>query len=113
MNRDFLLWTPILISPSVWFLTLAVNFALAPLPCGGGGEIARRAVSSIALLITAAAGVLALSLWRRNRLEELPAEGAPIERVRAMTIAGIVLSAGFFLVIAAQALPDFILAGCE
>ena len=50
--------------------------------------------------------MLAFSLWKRNRMEELPAQGAPVQRVRAMAIAGMVLSAGFFLVIVANLYPS-------
>ena len=113
MKRDALLWTPILVSPSVWFLTLVANFALAPLPCGGPGALARRTVSMVALLITALVGMLAIQLWRRNDTQDVPAQEAAAERVRAMARAGVIMSASFFLVIVAQALPDFILAGCE
>jgi hypothetical protein len=113
MKRDLLLWTPILASPAVWFVTLLANFALAPLPCSGPAETIRRGISLLALVMIGAAGLLAWWLWKRNRADPLPAQGAPVERVRAMALSGVVLSAGFFLVILAQSLPDFMLTGCE
>jgi len=111
-KRDTLLWTPILGAPFIWFLTLLTNFALAPLPCGKA-EMIRRVVSAIALVLTASMGALAVSLWRRNRVSELPAAGAPAERVRAMSVAGVALSASFLLVLVAQAMPDFLISGCQ
>jgi hypothetical protein len=111
-KRDLLLWTSILLPPAIWFLSLTANFALAPLPCGNG-SIIRGVVWIVALVITAATGALAVSLWRNNRVEALPAEGAPADRVRAMSIAGVVLSVSFFVVIVAQSLPDLIMAGCS
>lgn len=111
MKRDLLLWLYILVPPSVWFVTLLANFALAPLPCTGASALARRSISVAALLIDATAALLAFLYWRR--VQALQGEGAPVSRVRTMSMAAIVLSAGFVLVIIAQALPDFLMTGCE
>jgi hypothetical protein len=111
MKRDLLLWLFVLVPPAVWFVTLLANFALAPIPCASGGVLARRSVSLAALLINAAATLLAFLYWRR--VQTLHGEGAPVSRVRAMSIAAIVLGGGFALVIIAQSLPDFLMTGCE
>jgi len=54
-----------------------------------------------------------VSSWRTVRRDEQTAAGAPAERVRSMALAGVVLSAGFLLVVIAQTYPDFVLTGCQ
>ena len=111
-RRARLLWTPIIVSPLAWFTAMLINFALTPLPCNGSAPLARAAVWIGALVVTAAAGMLGWSLRRENTGEHA-AQGAAAHRVRAMALAGAVLSASFFLVIIAQAMPDLLLAGCQ
>ncbi len=107
LKRDLLLWMAILTGPVLWFVNLETDFALAPTACTGG-KVAIYAVALVCLLITAGMGFLALSVWRR-----LDADSMSVERARVMAVAGVVLSASFAVVIFAQMLPDFILAGCE
>jgi len=109
MSRDVRLWASILAAPSAWFISLSANFALAPLACVSSGRVWLQVVSAVSLLIAAASGFVAYSAWR----EYGPAEGAPAERIRNMALAGLVLSAGFSLVILAQWIPNILLAGCE
>ena len=113
MKRDLRLWIPILLPPTIWFLSLLANFALAPATCNVGGELVRHAVSIGSLITVGAATAFAGWLWMRTSIRVSPAEGAPSERVRAMALAGVGLSAAFLVVIAAQAIPDFILTGCQ
>jgi hypothetical protein len=113
IKRDILLWTTILVPPIVWFTNLLVNFAVAPLACNGPGMSALHTASFLSLLIGAASTLLAVSLWRKLGTEATPATGAPASRVRAMAAAGVVMGAGFVLAIIAQAVPQFILTGCE
>ena len=113
MKRDLLLWTPILISPLVWFISMEANFALAPLACDAHAAVWIYVVSFASILITAGLCGLAVSSWRTVRRDEQTAAGAPAERVRSMALAGVVLSAGFLLVVIAQTYPDFVLTGCQ
>lgn len=112
-RRDALLWTSILVPPGVWFLTLLANFAIAPVTCDGSGKIAVNSVSLAGLLISGCCGLLAWSVWRGLERDTPQTAGAPVQRVRTMAVAGLVLSASFFLVILAQAIPDLMLKGCE
>lgn len=112
-KRAVVLWTPILIPPAIWFLCLEANYVLAPFACGSDGKLNLFLVSIAGLIITAMAGLMARSSWQFVRREEPHVEGAPYRRMRWMAIAGLVFSAGFFLAIAAQLLPDIVLAGCD
>ena len=104
-KRDILLWTSILLSPLAWFANLCINYAIAPLTCGGHGKIASSAISIAALIVTVLCGLLALRLLQREK--------GVADRSQAMSIAGAVISAGFFLVIVAQAIPQILFSGCE
>lgn len=103
MNRNLALWTGLLAGPIVWFFSLEAKFALAPWVCAFGWKPAAYAVSLAAFAITAGAGVIAWRQWQH-------VEG---ERAQAMALGGVMLSAGFLVVLVAQALPELILAGCE
>jgi hypothetical protein len=107
-KRDLLLWTTILGPPSVWFLSLATNFTLAPLTYGG--VLARRLILLLALVLIGIAGALAALLWRRTQADDGTMQGPNAERARAMAVAGVFLSVGFFLVMVAQSIPEFMLA---
>jgi hypothetical protein len=98
-RRGLVLCTPLLASPLAWAVSLLANFALAPQGCAWQGKLAIHIVSFSAMAVTAASSILAWSSWQRER-----GTGA---------LAGLVLSAAFFLVIVAQSLPNFLLAGCE
>lgn len=112
-SREVRLWTPILASPAVWFFTFLANYALAPLACIKEAKLILILVWLAGFIITGGAGLLALNEWRQVKVIEADAHGAPSERVRTMALAGLVLSAAFLVVIVAQSLPDFILAGCQ
>jgi hypothetical protein len=36
MKQKGIAWAGIFVGPTVWFLSLEANFAIAPLMCGGG-----------------------------------------------------------------------------
>jgi hypothetical protein len=107
MTRGQIFLMGIVPGPAAWFLNLNANFALAPVACTWGWKFALHAVSAAALLAVAvAAGVC----WKNSG----PVEGDTLADSRyRFALAGLALNALFFLVILAQALPNFLLAGCE
>jgi hypothetical protein len=113
MKRDLALWTGVLAGPVAWLTSFQANFALAPVACVLKGKLALYAISVVALLLTAAAGVVAWQQWT-GAGKEWPGQGGDTTaRVRIMAIGGVLLSAMFFIVILAQAIPEVILAPCE
>lgn len=113
MSRGVQLWLAVLTGPLVWFASLLANFALTPQVCEGGGTAMLFGVMAVSLVLTASAGLLAWRLWRRTGVE-LPGEsGGAAGYRRTMGLAGVLLSAMFFLVILAQSVPTFLLRGCE
>ena len=98
--RRFLLTTAVLASPLVWFASHSAQFALSPWTCPWRSNIALWLVVFVALLLDAGSGILA---WKQQ----------PDVMPRWLSISGAALSAGFFVVIVAQAIPVLMLGGCE
>ena len=113
MKRDVALWTGVLAGPIAWLTSFQANFALAPAACALQAKLVLYAISVVALLVTAAAGVVAWQQWT-GAGKEWPGQGGDTTaRVRIMAIGGVLLSSTFFIVILAQAIPEVILAPCE
>ena len=113
MSRDFALWTGLLAGPIVWLISFEANFALAPWACVFQAKLALYVVSIVALLLAAASGFLAWRQWSALG-RELPGDGGGgLPRLRVMALGGVLLSAMFFLVILAQAIPEVVLGACQ
>jgi hypothetical protein len=96
--RRTLLGAGLLLAPIAWFASLEADFALAPLACAGHGKTSLLLVSMASIAVA----LLGCSLaWFQRRVD------------RRLGIAGTVISAFSALVILAQAIPNFILGGCE
>ena len=102
MTSNMLLWVWLLASPVVWFLNLAANYVIVSLDCSVRAKTALY-LSALSLGVTAVAAVFS---WRQWRILE------PSRR-RDMALGGTALGCLFFFVILAQAIPNFVLAGCE
>ena len=112
-KRDVALWTGVLAGPIIWLCSFEANFALAPWACIFQVKLALYVVSFLGLLLCAASGVLAWQQWKAVGTE-LPGDGGgPLPRIRVMALSGVVLSASFFLIVLAQAIPELMLAPCE
>lgn len=98
-----LIRTAALAAPLIWFLNQVAQFALAPLACAWKSNALLVLISVCALALDAVCGVAA---WSASR------DTAHLVMPRWLALSGVVLSAGFFLVIFAQALPNLMLAGC-
>jgi len=113
MNRAVSAWVAVLAGPVAWFASLLANFALTAQICARGWKALLFAVTILALILTASAGVLAWRLWRETGVE-LPGETAGVAGFRrSMGLAGVLLSGMFVVVIIAQAIPNLIFRGCE
>ena len=113
MNRDLALWIVVLAGPVVWLCSFEANYALAPWACTFQSKVALYLVSLLALALCAASLVFAWKLWKQFGAEWHAQDAGAIPRARAMAISGIVLSAAFFIVVLAQAIPEFMLESCQ
>jgi hypothetical protein len=112
-RRNLALWTGVLAGPVVWLLSFEANFTLAPWACEFNTKIALFLVTIAALILVAASGLLAWREWNTlGRVSPDDIAGA-LGRSRVMALGGVLLSAMFFLVIVAQAIPELILGACE
>jgi hypothetical protein len=98
------LWIGLLTGPLVWFFHMEANFALVEWACPNHDWIL-HVVSAVSLLLVAIAGLIAGREWREP--PGVPRSG------QYMAVLGMVLSAGFFLVILAQEIPTWVLTPCQ
>jgi hypothetical protein len=113
MKRDAALWIGLLVGPVAWLISLETNFALTDLGCGGSAKFSVYIVSFAALMITAGAGLLSWSQWRRLGVE-VPGDGAgSLPRARLMAMGGVLLNGFMWLTILAQVIAAMMLGACE
>ncbi len=99
--------------PIVWAAQLQASDTLGTMACGDRLRIAMHLVSLFALVVVAAAAWTAWRAWRALG-EQWPEDtGGPPGRARFMAATGTLTSAGFFLVILAQAFPSFVFPVCR
>jgi hypothetical protein len=113
MKRDLVLWTAVLAGPVVWLFSFEANYVLAPWACTFQAKLALYLVSLVALLLCAASGIMAWRQWTELGKEWPGNGGGVLPRARIMAIGGVLLSALFFLVVLAQAIPEVLLEACE
>ena len=85
-------WTGLALPPLAWFANLEASFVIAPLACSDHGKPSLYVVSFAALLLSITGTSLA---WSQHKKW------------------GAALGLLFTLVIAAQMIPNFMMAGCE
>jgi hypothetical protein len=113
MKRDVILWTGVLAGPIVWLFSFEANYALAPWACTFQAKIGLYLVSLAALVLCALSGTLAWREWTALGKQWPGGVGGSEARSRIMAIGGVLMSAMFFLVVLAQAIPSVVLQACE
>ena len=117
-----LLLAALLGAPVAWTLHLFVSYSVVAVDCAtrwGGGRIAVVVATVVALLATAACGLLARRLWMRSREVDRPTDdhwdarmGERTARVSFLMVSGLVLSILFGIAILYAGLPVIFLATC-
>ncbi len=100
-------------APLVWAAQLQAGYSLGTMACGDRLRIALHLVSLFSLLVAAAAAATAWRAWRALGADWPDDAGGPPGRARFMAATGTLTSAGFFLVILAQAFPSFVFPACR
>lgn len=113
MNRDTILWAPILAPPVVWFLCMETNFALAPWACAFGWKFVMFIVSGVAFVINAGLSFTAWNQWRSLGQDWPGDQGGAIPRARIMAILGLLIAAMACLVTLAQSVPEIMMGACQ
>jgi len=96
--KQAILGTGLVLAPMAWFGSMEANFALAPLACAGHAKSILLLVSAVAFSLAVAGGLLA---WTQRHFQP------------RLAVSGALISALFSIVIAAQAIPNVMLGGCE
>jgi len=119
--------TPVLLAallggPVAWTLHLFVSYAVVAADCAtrwSGARVTVVIVTVVALLATAASGLLARRLWMRSRAIDRPTDdhwdarmGERTARVSFLMVSGLVLSILFGIAILYAGLPTIYLATC-
>jgi hypothetical protein len=105
------LWVLMLAGPVLWWIDLQLAYLLVYRACHSRNLVPLYVETAVILVLVAASG--AASLWWMRKFGEASRHGGqPDDRARFMTIAGAGLSALFFLVLAAAAIPRFTLDPC-
>lgn len=108
------LWAGVLVGPTAVLIQLSINYALVMWACGTGNTWVLHLVSLLALLLTAATGIVAAVNWYRLATSAEPEDSAgPIPRSRFMAVLGTLLSVLMSLVIIAQWVPVFLYNPCQ
>jgi hypothetical protein len=119
---SWLLWFAVLTGPVAWALHLTINYSLEEwFACSPGtqtrGEILGFGVHAVALIVNAillgatiAAGLVAISCWRKVRADR---DEGDITRAGWMALAGIMNSVLYLIIIAFGFAPPLILGVCE
>ena len=112
-KRDFVMVSSVLAGPIFWLVSFQAKFSWNPLACASQSRLALLAFSVLALILTAASGVLAWRQWKELGEEASTPGGVALGRRRFVAIAGMAFAAGFCIVIFAQSVPDWILGVCQ
>jgi Co/Zn/Cd efflux system component len=105
------LWFGILGPPIVWAIQMQMNYSMVPFECFGGSRAPMLVTSAVAFFISAIAGVIAFKNWRRFGAD-WPDDSSGSRRPLFMAALGLLVSAMFILVIAAQAIATMMLHPC-
>jgi hypothetical protein len=113
MNRNLILWIVVLGAPLAWLCSFEAIFALAPWACTFQSKLALYGVSGAALIACAGCGALAWTQWKSLGEGGPSSEAGVLPRSNFMAIGGLILSAGCFMIVVAQAIPEIMLGACE
>ena len=105
------LWLALFTGPVAWAYDLTAGFVAAGSACGSQTRFWLHANTAGAALVVIVALLVA---WRVHREVAHPEEGrAGSDRARFLAMAAVALNAGFLVVIAAMAIPRWLLHPCD
>ena len=107
------LWMLVVAAPIILAAEMQANFVLVRQACSMQRHIALYAVILVAMALTIATALVGISIWRRAGAE-WPTEGSELaERIRFISVVGILSSAMSFLVILAQGIATVHFDPCQ
>ena len=107
------LWLLVIVGPAIVAIEMQTNFVLVRQACSAQRSVALYVVVVVAMLLTIATILIAVSLWRRAGVV-WPTEAVDLaNRIRFITALGVLSSAMSFLVILAQGIATMHFDPCQ
>jgi hypothetical protein len=107
------LWMLVVAAPVIVAVEMQANFVLVRQACSMQRNVALYAVIVVAMVLTIATAMIAISIWRRAGAE-WPTEASDVAtRIRFIAMLGILSSAMSFLVILAQGIATVHFDPCQ
>ena len=107
------LWVIVVAAPAIVAAEMQANFVLVRQACSMQRNVALYAVIVVAMVLTIAAAMIAVSIWRRAG-GEWPTEASDVAtRIRFISVLGILSSAMSFVVIFAQGIATVHFDPCQ
>jgi len=107
------LWLLIVTAPIIVAIQMEINFALVPLACTAQRRVALYVVTLVALLLTILTAWIAYSFWRRVGIEWPAERDDLVDRIRFISVLGLLSSGMSFLVILAQGIATIQFDPCQ
>ena len=112
-RENLALWIGLLGTAVIWFVQLECNYALVPWACSTGNKWGLYASSILFLVCGAIPGWIAWTRWSASEQGKgSDRESTHGGRRRFMALAGMMMSGLFFLLMLAQAIPNFFINPC-
>ena len=107
------LWVLVIAGPAIVAAEQQANFVLVRQACSMQRNVALYVVTIVALLLPIATGMIAVSIWRRTGVH-WPTEATDLaNRIRFISVLGLLSSAMSFIVIVAQGIATVNFDPCQ
>src|SRR5215211_5322 len=107
------LWLLVVAAPVIVAIEMQANFVLVRLACSAQRNIALYAVIIVALVLTVASALIALTIWRVEGTT-WPTESTDLSaRIRFIAVLGLLSSGMSMLVIVAQGIATVLFDPCQ
>ena len=107
------LWLLVIAGPAIVAAEQQANFVLVRQACSMQRNVALYVVVIVAILLTIAAAMVGVSIWRRTGTAWPTEDGDLANRIRFISVLGILSSAMSFLVIVAQGIATVYFDPCQ
>jgi hypothetical protein len=107
------MWLLVVLAPIIVAIEMQTNFVLVRQACSVQRNLMLYAVTVVAMLLTIATALVAFSIWKRAGAE-WPREGSDLgNRIRFLTMIGMLNSGISFLIIVGHAIATVLFDPCQ
>ena len=113
LSGNFWLWVGLLLPPIAWIAQLQTLYLTSEYGCTTLDFVWNHVTSVVALVVSAAGGVIAWRLWRSGGSHTSNEGPKPSSRRQFMALLGVLTGALFTVVVFAQWLPTLVGVPCD